>query len=83
MTSLLYGQSETVSDSLAAIHFLSKRSPDYNISLYNAVVEAAVLLPHPPILNWVPSHVGLVGNEIADRAAARATHQPDPDIHCF
>ena len=66
-----YGQTVLHTDSLAAIHFLSKHSPNDNISFYNAVMEAAILLPHPHILNWVSSLVGLVGNEMADRAATR------------
>ena len=43
-------------------------------------MEAAVLLPCPPILNWVPSHVGLEGNELAGATAAKATHREAPDI---
>ena len=48
--------------------------------LYNDVMEAAVLLPYPPILNRVPSHVGIEGNELPDVTAAKATHCTFPDI---
>ena len=74
------GQTVIHTDSLAAIHFLNKRIPIDNVLLYNNVMEAATRLPRPPILNWVPSHVGLEGNELADEAAAKATHREAPDI---
>ncbi|GFU67477.1 RNase H domain-containing protein [Trichonephila clavipes] len=37
---------------------------------------------HPIHLQWVPSHVGLLGNEVADDLAKAATSNPvDPENH--
>ncbi|PRD35010.1 UNVERIFIED_CONTAM: hypothetical protein NCL1_12809 [Trichonephila clavipes] len=37
---------------------------------------------HPIHLQWVPSHVGLSGNEVADDLAKAATSDPvDPEDH--
>ncbi|GFY31168.1 RNase H domain-containing protein [Trichonephila clavipes] len=37
---------------------------------------------HPIHLHWVPSHVGLLGNEVADYLAKAATSNPvDPENH--
>ncbi|GFT49375.1 RNase H domain-containing protein [Trichonephila clavipes] len=37
---------------------------------------------HPIHLQWVPSHVGLLGNEVADDLAKAATSNPgDPEDH--
>ena len=67
-------------DSLTTIRFLNKLIPNDNITLYNGIMEAAVLLPCPPIINWVSSHVGIEGNALADVTAAIATHRACPDI---
>ena len=65
------GRTVVHSDSLAAIQSL-RGNPKDNIGLANDILDIASRLPEAPLVNWVPSHVGIPGNEAADRAAARA-----------
>ena len=67
-------------DSLSAIQTLAQRYPTENKRLIGDIYQYTETLHRPIILNWVPSHVGLEGNEMADRAATKAILDPDREI---
>ena len=48
-----------------------------NIFLYNQLVK----LGSNVIFEWIPSHVGILGNEIADQTAKRAFNKDTIDCH--
>lgn len=67
------------SDSLSALKVLQAMSVRDNTRLITTILHEAntlVSLGKNIILDWVPSHVGLRGNEKADRAAATARSLP-------
>ncbi|KAG0697514.1 hypothetical protein GWK47_003005 [Chionoecetes opilio] len=66
------------------------RTPVDNVQLTTAIlghIQVIAARERRMRLNWVPSHVGLRGNEAADEAAREATRQPAvtftvlPSIH--
>ena len=66
------------SDSMAAILALSKRDVKDNHSQIFEILNAAAGSPAKSItLNWVPSHIGIAGNERADLEAKAASALPD------
>ena len=64
-------------DSLSAIQVLANRLPNDDKHLVSAIYDFTDSLEWPVILNWVPSHVGIKGNEEADLAADEAFDYPD------
>ena len=66
-------------DSKAALHVIQQASPADNVRLTTTILsQIQSLASHGKRvrLNWIPSHVGLQGNETADAAARAATRSP-------
>ena len=57
------------------------KSVNDNVSLLMGIRDVASRMPTPPILTWIPSHIGIEGNEAADRAARQALLKPAIDTH--
>mgnify|MGYP003623217385 CR=1 FL=1 len=65
------------SDSMSALQSLQQRSPTHSLVqelqiLYNKILHANKHV----IFAWIPSHIGITGNEEADVAAKEATRHP-------
>merc|ERR1712212_609673 len=70
-------------DSLAAINILSQDVPRDNINLITSIIVLLRRLKaqnREVILNWVPSHIDVIGNEWADREAESARKRPTVDV---
>ena len=67
-------------DSLAAIQALQQHDPKDNRTIITRVQYHIQKAVPKVIINWVPSHVGLQGNEMADEAADHATKLREIDI---
>ena len=70
-------------DSLAAINILSQDVPRDNINLITSIIVLLRRLKaqnREVILNWVPSHIDIIGNERADREAESARKRPTVDV---
>ncbi|KAJ7696618.1 hypothetical protein B0H14DRAFT_3423802 [Mycena olivaceomarginata] len=73
-----------VADSQAMLEGIlqtSPRSGQHRMIHYHTVIRQALsLYPHLAILNlWTLAHIGMIGNELADATAKKATSlTPDP-----
>lgn len=70
-------------DSLSAIHSLRQPQHTDNTSLISKIITAAQQITEAGgsiTIHWIPSHVGIKGNELADHSAKRATKHPNIDI---
>ena len=68
-------------DSLSALHLLRRHRPNTHHSLVFSIHQLLLRLlssGFSPHLQWVPSHIGVVGNTVADKAAAEAHSHPSP-----
>jgi len=71
------------SDSLGAIQALQKSRPRDNVGLITAILTTAHNIQgrgRSIHLNWIPSHVGIEGNEAADLAAKNALSLPNVTV---
>ena len=65
------------SDSKAALHGIQNPTlKGCNPCIVNTIHLAATLLDCPVFLQWVPAHVGIIGNEKADAAARAVLYLP-------
>ena len=67
------------SDSLSAIKFLQNTNPPTYSSLQIQIYETYTKLTNDGYdisLVWIPSHIGIIGNEKADSLAKQASNQP-------
>lgn len=70
-------------DSLSLIYALQQTPHKDNISLITDILAHMIQLQEQGrqiIINWVPGHVNIAGNEIVDKAARAACTQPNPDF---
>ena len=67
-------------DSLTAIQTLRNKKNSER-SLCNYILSTAHLLKERPLINWIPSHVGIEGNELADKHAKEGLQRDVIDHH--
>ena len=67
--------------SIFALQSLLQHQPNDNVSLLMGIRDVASRMPTPPILTWIPSHIGIEGNEAADRKARHALLKPAIDTY--
>ena len=79
----LYSPSRCVvfTDSKSGLQALQQHHPSDNINLLRDIREVASRMSTPPPLAWIPSHIGIEGNESADRVARHALLKPVIDTY--
>ena len=60
-------------DSLTSIQALENKDSQNNTTPLNEITNCCSKFNQPPIISWIPSHIGLTGNEAVDRLANSAT----------
>ncbi|KAG0711896.1 hypothetical protein GWK47_019615 [Chionoecetes opilio] len=71
-------------DSRTGLHALQEPHPKDNVRLTTTILGSLQSLAaqgRRVRLNWIPSHVGVRGNEAADVAAKRAARGPTVTLH--
>ena len=69
------------SDSRSGLEALLEHQPKDNIKLLRDIWDIAASMTTPPLIAWIPSHIGIAGNETADRAASSALMKPNIDTY--
>lgn len=73
-----------LTDSLAAIDTLRHPTPPQNnvalVTEIHAIASSLLNKGGSITIHWIPSHVGIKGNEAADKAAKEAAHRPNIDL---
>ena len=64
------------SDDKSALQALLQHRPSDNLHILRGIWDAASRLSTPHLIAWIPSHIGIEGNEAADRAARQALMKP-------
>ncbi len=68
-------------DSLAAIKVLDRANPEpQNIELVNKIIEQAEMYTRSIEIHWIPSHIGIEGNEEADGLANKGVGKERIDV---
>ena len=76
-----YNTACILSNSKAAIQAIDSIHPHDNKHLIKSIHEAVRQLHTPPVIAWIPSHIGIPGNESADLAAKDALNRAHPDVY--
>ena len=69
------------SDSLSAIQSLQSLGSTSQPTSLNELLLAVDKLDPPPTFVWIPSNVGVLGNEMADKLAKQGTARAEVDTH--
>src|SRR5206468_8220339 len=67
------------SDSLSAIQSLDSSRPHNRPDIFTEMLKLKKSLTNAVSIAWIPSHVGIKGNELADRLAKEALKHPSID----
>ena len=68
------------SDSLSSINALESGKSKCRPNLLNEILELLTQIPNKIVLVWVPSHIGIQGNEAADQLANSGISKPVIDV---
>ena len=64
-------------DALSSVHSLKSSKSKSRQNLYTGLIELIHTLSSDVTIIWVPSHIGIPGNERADKLAGKATMLPN------